>query len=295
MSLPPTSACLPQVMATYIDDRGSPEAAACQPASAALTLAAGHLIEAGVDAHRFRNHSDAARRLGVSHTRASRLAVLTALAPDIQTDVLDLRAGGALGQLSERTLLEVVATHADWQVQRWWWSLLAQPFDPNWLAEWVPPRTAFPSGRRCRRGDRALGDLPLDDLADLVACRPGRRQVKGRREELLVALADGGAGAPAIAPAVIVIGAMAPAALVAEFERLHSHRPPSRHPDYLRRRVAWAVQAAKEGGLPKPISGRVMELRDHLPIRWREAFAGVARVHVTRAHRVERGRKRSIG
>jgi hypothetical protein len=32
----------------------------------------------------------------------------------------------------------------------------------------------------------------------------------------------------------------------------------------------------------------VMDLRDHLPERRREVFAGVARVHVTRAHRIER-------
>jgi hypothetical protein len=61
-----------------------------------------------------------------------------------------------------------------------------------------------------------------------------------------------------------------------------------RYPTYLRRRVSWAVQAAKLGALPKPNAGRVMELREHLPARWKEAFAGVARVHVTRVHRVER-------
>ena len=78
------------------------------------------------------------------------------------------------------------------------------------------------------------------------------------------------------------------AQMAAEFERLHGHHPASRHPDYLRRRVTWAVQAAKLGGLPKPISGKVMELKDSLPERWQEAFAGVARVHVTRVHRVDR-------
>ena len=35
-------------------------------------------------------------------------------------------------------------------------------------------------------------------------------------------------------------------------------------------------------------SGKVMELKDHLPERWREAFSGVTRVHVTRVHRVDR-------
>jgi hypothetical protein len=61
-----------------------------------------------------------------------------------------------------------------------------------------------------------------------------------------------------------------------------------RYPTYLRRRVAWAVLAVKLGGLPKPISGKVMELKEHLPERWREVFADVARVHVTRVHRVDR-------
>jgi len=71
-------------------------------------------------------------------------------------------------------------------------------------------------------------------------------------------------------------------------QNAHDERPPSLPPDYLRRRVVWAVQAAKLGGLPKPIRGKVMELKAHLPERWQEAFAGVARVHVTRVHRVDR-------
>jgi len=53
--------------------------------------------------------------------------------------------------------------------------------------------------------------------------------------------------------------------------------------------AAWRSPAPSKrpiAGLPKPISGRVMELRDHLPERWREAFAGVPRVHVTRVHRL---------
>jgi hypothetical protein len=52
--------------------------------------------------------------------------------------------------------------------------------------------------------------------------------------------------------------------------------------------VAGAVQADKLGGLPKSASARVMELRDALPHAWREVFAGVSRVHVTRTHRIER-------
>jgi hypothetical protein len=62
----------------------------------------------------------------------------------------------------------------------------------------------------------------------------------------------------------------------------------SRHPDYLRRRAAWAVQAEKLGGLSTAISSKVMELKEHLPEPWQAAFAGVARVHVTRVHRVDR-------
>jgi hypothetical protein len=80
----------------------------------------------------------------------------------------------------------------------------------------------------------------------------------------------------------------APTELAAEFERLYGRRPARRLPDHARRRIAWAVQAVKLGGMPKPIAGKVMELRDRLPARWKEAFAGVARVHVTRVHRVDR-------
>ena len=56
-------------------------------------------------------------------------------------------------------------------------------------------------------------------------------------------------------------------------QNAHHERPPSLQPDYLRRRVVWAVQAAKLGGLPKPISGKVMELKEHLP----RAMAGSLR------------------
>jgi hypothetical protein len=258
------------------------------PAAVALALAVGHLIEAAVDAHRIASHAEVARRLSVSEARVSRLSAITALAPEIQSEILALRAGDPLGKLSERTVLELCASRPSWNVQRWWWSLLAQPVDPNWLAEWVPPRTEFPSGKRARHGDRAIGDLSLDDLAELVARRRGHRDTPARREALLAALVEGGERAPAPYPDVILALAMPAAKLAAAFERLHSRRPPTRYPTYLRRRVAWAVQAAKLGGLPKPIGRRVMELKEHLPDRWQEAFAGVARVHVTRVHRVER-------
>jgi hypothetical protein len=258
------------------------------PAAVALAVAAGHLIEAGVHAHRFMNLADASRRLGISRVRVTGLSALMPLAPEIQSEILALRVGDPLGNLSERALLEVVAGHADWRVQRWWWSVLAQPFDPNWLAEWIPSKTAFPSGKRARSGDQAIGDLPLGKLVELVVRRRGHRDTAPRREALLTTLADGGAGAPAMLTDVARILAMSPVQLANEFELLHGHRPPSRNPEYLRRRVAWAVQAVKLGGLPKPIAGKVMELKEHLPERWQEAFAAVGRVHVTRVHRVAR-------
>jgi len=197
-----------------------------------------------------------------------------------------------LGSLSERTVLELVASHADWAIQRWWWSLLAQPFDPDWLAKWLPPSVRFPSGGRCRRGDHALGDLPLAKLVHLVARRPGRREMPVQREGLLVALADDGGPAPQ--PVVAMVAAMNTAALTAEYHRLYDHRPPSRHPAYLRRRVTWGMQAARQGGLAKPISGRVIGLREQLPERWREVLGCVDRVHVTRAHRVVRAATGSL-
>ena len=258
------------------------------PAAVALAVAAGHLIEAGVHAHRFMNLADATRRLGISGPRATGLSALMPLAPEIQSEVLALRAGAPLGSLSERAVLELVAAHADWRVQRWWWSVLAQPFEPNWLAESGPPRTAFPSGKRVRCGDQAIGDLPVAKLAELVGRRHGTHDTARRREALLAVLADAGAGAPSMLPDVARVLAMPPAHLRNEFEILHGHRPPSHNPAYLRRRVAWAVQADKLGGLSKAVSGKVMELRERMPARWKEAFAGVTRVHVTRVHRVDR-------
>jgi hypothetical protein len=257
------------------------------PAAVALALAAGHVIEAGVHAHRFMGLAGAARRMGISGGRVTRLASLMPLAPEIQTEVLGLRVGDPLGGLSERALHELVDVHADWRVQRWWWSLLAQPFDPDWLAVGLPPRMAFPSGKRARPGDQAIGDLPLVKLAELAARRLGHRNTSFRREALLAALADA-SSAPSMLPDVARVMSMPAAELEVEYQRLHGHRPACRQPVYVRRRVAWAVQAVKIGGMPKPIAGKVMELKEHLPRQWQEAFANVARVHVTRVHRVDR-------
>ena len=127
----------------------------------------------------------------------------------------------------------------------------------------------------------------LEDLAELVARRRGHRDARPRREALLAALVEAGVRAPAPYPDVTVALAMPATELAAEFQRLHGRTPRTRYPPYLRRRVAWAIQAAKLGGLPKPMSGRVMELKEHVPERWQDAFAGVARVHVTRVHRVD--------
>jgi hypothetical protein len=65
-------------------------------------------------------------------------------------------------------------------------------------------------------------------------------------------------------PDVARVVSMPAAALEVEYRRLHGHLPASRQPVYVRRRVAWAIQAEKLGGMPKPIAGKVMERRDHL-------------------------------
>jgi hypothetical protein len=71
----------------------------------------------------------------------------------------------------------------------------------------------------------SLGDLPLPDLAELIARRPGRREV-GAREAMLTALADGGASAPRTSPDVILTLARPAAELAVEFERLHGRKRP---------------------------------------------------------------------
>jgi hypothetical protein len=76
--------------------RSSARADAPAAIALALALAEGHLIEAAIDAHRIASHAEAARRLGVSEARVSRSSALTALAPEIQTEVLALREFGAL-------------------------------------------------------------------------------------------------------------------------------------------------------------------------------------------------------
>jgi hypothetical protein len=105
----------------------------------------------------------------------------------------------------------------------------------------------FPSGVTVRTGDRAIGDLPLTELGELVVRRCGTPVENGRREALLTALGAGAGGAATSATAAIMM-VTPPAALATKFGHLLGRRPPCRHPDYLRRRMAWAVQAEKLGG-----------------------------------------------
>ena len=80
-----------------------------QPAKIAVTLAAAHLIEAAVAAHLAPTHAALAARLGLSRSRLSNLIGLTALSPELQSAILELRVEDPLGRATERTVFELCA------------------------------------------------------------------------------------------------------------------------------------------------------------------------------------------
>jgi hypothetical protein len=160
------------------------------------------------------------------------LAGLTTLSPELQAEFLGLRSSGPLGQVTDRTVFELCAARPRWNVQRWWWSLLRQPFEPKWLAEGVPVRLKFPSGAHARRADQAIGDVPLPWLVAVAESR-GHRHTR-RREDLLAALADT-AAAPIVYPDVALVLTKPSAELASDFERGCSRRRRVRQAMHARR------------------------------------------------------------
>ena len=87
----------------------------------ARLLALAHRIDEMVRAGELDDLADAARRLGLSRARVSQITNLLLLAPEIQTEILDLpNITHGRDPFSERQLRNVVA-EADWnrQLDRW--------------------------------------------------------------------------------------------------------------------------------------------------------------------------------
>jgi hypothetical protein len=68
------------------------------------------------------------------------------------------------------------------------------------------------------------------------------------------------------------LGAMTGADLAARFQELLGYPPRTRNRTYLRKRLAWEIQAWIEGGLSDRALQRIDELADHVPRNWKRAL-----------------------
>jgi hypothetical protein len=68
------------------------------------------------------------------------------------------------------------------------------------------------------------------------------------------------------------LSGMTGAQLAAKFEELFGRPAGTRNKQYLRKRIAWEIQARIEGGLSERSLQRIDELAAHIPERWRAAF-----------------------
>ena len=86
----------------------------------AYTLALAHDIERKLKSGEYETQVAAARTLGVTPMRVSQILRLTALAPDIQEEILMMPAGDGRDPITERGLRDVVA-QMSWADQRRLW------------------------------------------------------------------------------------------------------------------------------------------------------------------------------
>jgi hypothetical protein len=68
------------------------------------------------------------------------------------------------------------------------------------------------------------------------------------------------------------LGDMTGADLAARFQELLGYPPRTRNRTYLRKRLAWEIQARIEGGLSDRALQRIDELADHVPRNWKRAL-----------------------
>ena len=91
-----------------------------RPARVARRLALAHRIAADIEAGRYKDYADVARRHGLTRARLTQLMNLLLLAPDIQEEVLALEFPVGREPVTERSLRRVLASLC-WEDQRAAW------------------------------------------------------------------------------------------------------------------------------------------------------------------------------
>ena len=90
------------------------------PATVAKRLALAHRIAGEIEAGRYADYADVARRHGLTRARVTQVMDLLLLAPDIQEEVLALQFVVGREPITERTLRKVLASLV-WKEQRETW------------------------------------------------------------------------------------------------------------------------------------------------------------------------------
>ncbi|ACY13698.1 hypothetical protein [Haliangium ochraceum] len=101
-----------------------------RPARVAQMLAFAHRVEAEVSRGDFESRSAAARHYGMTTGRITQLLSLLWLSPDIQEDVLFLKAVNGCEPISGQAL-EKIARIADWSEQRRGWREMKRSRGPG--------------------------------------------------------------------------------------------------------------------------------------------------------------------
>ena len=99
-----------------------------RPARVARMLAMANDLQDKIDRGEYKDQAAAARALGLSRTKLTRLLDLALLAPDIQEEVLFLKAVDGKEPVTERALREVVR-HLSWAEQRRIWKAIGRRGD----------------------------------------------------------------------------------------------------------------------------------------------------------------------
>ena len=99
-----------------------------RPARVARMLAMANDLQDKLDSGEYKDQAAAARALGLSRTKLTRLLDLALLAPDIQEEILFLEAVDGKEPVTERTLREIVR-HSSWAEQRRAWKAIGRRGD----------------------------------------------------------------------------------------------------------------------------------------------------------------------
>ena len=112
--------------------------------------------------------------------------------------------------------------------------------------------------------ERACMSLGGCDMAPAGGTEMGRGPIPAERGSR--------ATAALVARELAALGTMTGAELAARFEELFGHPSRTRNKQYLRKRLAWEIQARIEGGLSDQALRRIDELAAHIPEKWKRAL-----------------------